>query len=334
MALQLSQPRNLSVPDQQLVELLRSVLREQVGLIEEKTRDLIVQVAFEMIKKDKDNFPNGLTNKDLQYSDMRGKLKQTLIAAESVRQYIDVHRHLHSECKTILEKYETLKNSPEPKLEKDKQERQEDLQALREEFKTALRNLNKLEPNPANRAKNEEMINNNDLLDELIAIKTPGQQKTLRDAARPQGAEKSAEDKKADKSLEDTLTNLFGINPGVSGAIVGPVQVVLGDMMGIPDSFPAFSPGEPIHRLSGDLTNNGDKYFNTLSDIALGDSADPEDELDIAPQAEANSSLVTRAKELFSQEIESAVDEFTMDKAMVNQSHESPRLVVPPVGGS
>jgi hypothetical protein len=281
--------------DRQLTKKLEEILEKELAHKLPEEKKLIIQVAKEMIKMDKDNFPHGLDAKALQNGEKRQLLVDTVVAAYCFERYLDAHIRLKGNCKSIYNEFKELKQNP--------QATPEEIQKLKDDFKSALAELNRLEPNPEMKRKNEEMLNDPDLLDKMIEADEK------LEAKKERGPATTPQEKLDDEELEKTLINLFGITP-TPGKIVGPVQAVLGDMMGIPDAYPAYSPNEPIHRLSEDLTDTGEDKHHEIADSLLENFCE----------------VARVAKGLFSSEAEKEIDTAELDDSAFRASHEAARL--------
>lgn len=268
--------------EKKLTDLLEQILEDKVGKIPKAEMDLIVQITKEMIMTDKENFPSGLNKDHLKFHDIRDKLTATLVAATSAALYLERHLTLVEKCQESFDNY--------LKLSKDPKATPEALKALKDELKHNLNELNKLEPNPENRRKNEALINDEALMEKLINTKE------ALNAKKERGEPKTNADKEADKKLEDSLHNLFGVDPHVTGKITGPVLAVMGDLMGIPDAYPAYSSNAPIHESSGDLTSTGDDLHGKYP------------------------------LELFTKQAEDLLESDSLDDHIYNAAHSAPKL--------
>jgi hypothetical protein len=112
-------------------------------------------------------------------------------------------------------------------------------------IKNVLKDVNRMDPNPARRDAFDKQLEKDEFFTEL----TNPADKELQTEMK-KGADLT--DKQKD-SLHDSLVNLFGMDPRIAGSGMSPVQCVIGNEMGIPDNYPAFTANEPLHALSDDI---------------------------------------------------------------------------------
>ncbi len=230
--------------DEELTKLLTEMLIQALG---DKAKGVnleqIVGIAKEMLKEQK---PEGITKKDIQNknSEVVQDIGKTLVAAtaasllmthqkDTLHQLLDRHKQLTQDRKGLKEGSKEL------------EENTKEINECKLGIKKVLKDLNRLDPNPQRRDAFDKQLEKDAFFDEL----TNPADKELQTAMQ-KGADLTATQK---DSLHDSLVNLFGMDPRIAGSGMSPVQCVVGNEMGIPDNYPAFTANEPLHALSDDI---------------------------------------------------------------------------------
>jgi hypothetical protein len=230
--------------DEELTRLLTEMLIKALGNKAKGVNiDQIVGIAKEMLKGVR---PEGISKKDVknQDSELVNDLSKTLVAATSVHllmthrkdtlhQLLDRHKHLTDDRKGLKEG------------SKEYEENTKEINQCKNGIKNVLRDLNRMDPDPSRRDAFDKQLDKDEFFTELTNPADKELQTQMKN-----GAELS--DKQKD-TLTDSLKNLFGMDPRVPGSGMSPVQCVIGNEMGIPDSYPAFTANEPLHALSDDI---------------------------------------------------------------------------------
>jgi hypothetical protein len=248
--------------DEKITRLLENILKQQVGdNIPKAEMALIIAYAKDILISNEEN-SNKILQK-LNLKDCRDELAAVLVAATAAAMKFEMQL-LQKECQHLLLKLQ------DPALDPKEKER------LAPQLKKALSKLNKFNPDKESQRKMEELLKNPAFLDALL----PKKEKNL---TKKSPEVKPSEQPEEDKELIQTLRNLYGMDPTKLGAMTYPVLTVVGNFMGIADFSPAESSAEPLHRLSGDFTNEGtDEHLpSTAKQIKAQLEAAADDILDI-----------------------------------------------------
>jgi hypothetical protein len=230
--------------DEELTKLLTEMLVQALG---EKAKGVnieqIVGIAKEMLKDIK---PEGISKKDIQNknSEVVQDVGKTLVAAtaasllmthqkDTLHQLLDRHKHLMEDRKGLKEGT------------KEHEENTKEINECKLGIKNVLKDINRMDPNPQRRDAFDKQLEKDEFFKEL----TNPADKELQTEMK-KGANLTANQKDA---LTESLINLFGMDPRITGAGMSPVQSVVGNEMGIPDNYPAFTANEPLHALSDDI---------------------------------------------------------------------------------
>jgi hypothetical protein len=238
----LGKPKPLN--DEELTKLLTEMLIQALGdKVKGINMEQIVGIAKEMLKDQK---PEGITKKDIQNknSEVVQDLGKTLVAATAASLLMT---HQKDTLHQLLDRHKGLTQDRKG-LQEGTQEYEENTKEINDcklGIKNVLKDVNRMDPNPARRDAFDKQLEKDEFFTEL----TNPADKELQTEMK-KGADLT--DKQKD-SLHDSLVNLFGMDPRIAGSGMSPVQCVIGNEMGIPDNYPAFTANEPLHALSDDI---------------------------------------------------------------------------------
>ncbi len=258
-----------------LQQTLREEARKDFGITNAKQQevDLIVAVAKETIEAHPEDFNGGITKSKLMSPGQRAEilepLKQHLIAATSVALFIEM-RELQRDAHLLTLKIKDLtKKINDPSTDKGTKELAlKDVLKLKQDLRLTLKRLNSFDSNKERREKMDKILDKDDIIDKMLQMEKDLQLvKDMDSGKEPPQKIDTLDDS---KNLSDTLQNLFGIDPHTPGKIPIPVLAIIGNFVGVPDSYPAPDANEPIHRLSKDFDVSGidEHMINQFSGLA------------------------------------------------------------------
>lgn len=221
-----------TITEEELNKLLLDILQQALGKkVDPAEMHQIVEVAKEMLKEAK---PGGLTRDDVkrQSTETKDLLKNTLTAATSVvmmmtvqknkiHQLLDTHKQLMLDLKGI---------KPGPDSDKEKNKLIQQINGVRKELQDTLKYANKFDNNKDRREAMDKVLDSHDLFEKLEEV----------EVASDKLNKGAPDDKENEKTLTESLKNLYGMDPRIAGSVASPVVSLIGNEYGIPDNSPTY----------------------------------------------------------------------------------------------
>jgi hypothetical protein len=234
--------------------------------------------------------------------------------------------HQQSTLHSLLDRHKTLTQEMK-KLKPgtpEHDDKRREVNQLKKGIKDVLKDINRMDPNEQRRDSFDKQLEKDAFFDELTHP-DPELQKAMKSS--------STLDADQNNTLTLSLINLFGMDPRVPGAGMSPVQCVIGNEMGIPDSYPAFTANEPLHALSDDIdtpnarTVEGSRgAMHELESMIFDEpdikTADPEPKMTVPDESGIFDAV---CKALDTDKNENVIDK-VLDDNRHTLGHESPKL--------